>query len=111
MGLLARFFKGKANEFLSREVVTGSLDERLDTLIGLGEAYIVLPGGTGTLLELAKVWELKNKGFLDGQKAIILVGEFWRPLVGIVASDDAESSRSVDVVDGAVEAVRFIIDY
>ena len=111
IGVTCTAFGGKANEYVSREIVTESLDERLDTLIRLGEAYIVLPGGTGTLLELAKVWELKNKGFLDGGKAIILMGEFWKPLVGIVASDDARSGRSVEQVDGAMHAVQLIIDY
>lgn len=110
IGVTCSVFGGKANKYISREIVTKSLDERLDTLIRMGEAYIVLPGGTGTLLELAKVWELKNKGFLDGGKAIILVGEFWKPLVGIVASDDAGSSRSVMQVDGAREALELIID-
>ncbi|MHC4743132.1 MAG: LOG family protein [Planctomycetota bacterium] len=110
IGVTCSAFGGKANECVSREIVTESLDERLDMLIRLGEAYIVLPGGTGTLLELAKVWELKNKGFLDGGKAIILVGEFWKPLVGIVASDDAASSRSVEQVDGAGDAVALIPD-
>jgi len=110
VGVTCSVFKGTANEYVSREIITGSLDERLDTLIELGEAYIVLPGGTGTLLELAKVWELKNKGFPGGVKPIILVGEFWKPLVDIVASDDAKSTRSVDLVDGAVDAVQLIID-
>ena len=58
------FKRGKVNAFISREFVTNSLNERLDKLIELGLAYVVLPGGTGTLLELALVWELKNKGFL-----------------------------------------------
>ena len=49
-------------------------------------AMLSLPGGTGTLLELAAVWELKNKGFLDGGKPIILMGDFWQPLVKLIES-------------------------
>src|SRR3990172_1663563 len=108
IGVTCSAFKGKANEYVSREIVTGSLNERLNTLVKLGRAYIVLPGGTGTLLELAMVWELKNKGFLDGEKPIILLGEFWKPLVDVVASDDFESSRSVEQADGAEQAVELI---
>ena len=103
-------FKGRANEYARREVVTATLDERLDTLIRLGEAYIVLPGGTGTLLELAKVWELKNKGFLLADKPIVLVGEFWKPLVELVATDDADSSSFVEFAEGPEQAVRLIVD-
>ncbi len=110
VGVACSAFKGRANEYVSREIVTKSLDERLDTLIRLGQAYIVLPGGTGTLLELAKVWELKNKGFLDGEKTIILVGEFWKPLVDLVASDDADSREYVKQVGSPVEAIELIMN-
>jgi hypothetical protein len=104
------FTSSKANEYLTREIVTTSLDERLDTLIELGRAYVVLPGGTGTLLELAKVWELKNKGFLRVDKPIILVGGFWRPLVDLVATDDADSRRYVKLADEPGQAVEMIIE-
>lgn len=95
IGVTCSAFKSSANEYVTREIATASLEERLDTLMRIGQAYIVLPGGTGTLLELAMVWELKNKGFLDGAKPIILVGEFWRPLVDLVATDDPRCARSV----------------
>ena len=111
IGVTCSAWKSKANEFVSREIVTASLNERLGKLVELGRAYIVLPGGTGTLLELAMVWELKNKGFLGGEKPIILLGEFWKPLVDVVASDDFESSRSVEQADGVEQAVQLIIDY
>jgi len=104
------FKESRANEYITREVVTGSLDERLDTLIKLGRGYIVLPGGTGTLLELAKVWELKNKGFLEAGKPIILVGGFWKPLLDLVVTDDADSSRYIKCADGPKQAVELIID-
>jgi predicted Rossmann-fold nucleotide-binding protein len=71
----------------------------------------VLPGGTGTLLELAKVWELKNKGFIEADKPIILVGGFWKPLVDLIASDDPESSRYIRQADGPEQVVELIIDY
>ena len=112
IGVTCSAFKSsKANEYVTREIVTNSLDERLDKLIELGQAYIALPGGTGTLLELAKVWELSNKGFLGAEKPIILVGEFWRPLVELVAVDDPRSSRYVKLADGPEQAIRMIIDY
>ena len=105
-------FKGStANEYITREIVADSLDERLDTLIKLGQAYVVLPGGTGTLLELAKVWELKNKGFIEADKPIILVGGFWKPLVDLIAADDPDSSRYIRQADGPKQVVELIIDY
>jgi len=53
---------------------------------------------------------LKNKGFLEGEKPIILVGEFWKPLVEVVASDDADASRFVKQVDSPVEAIELIMN-
>lgn len=111
IGVTCSAFKGsKANEYISREVNTASLDERLDTLIQLGRAYIVLLGGTGTLLELAKVWELKNKGFLKTNKPIILLGSFWKPLVDLVASEDPDSSRFLMLADEPQQAVKLITE-
>jgi len=110
IGVTCSAFKSRrANKYVTREIVTGSLDERLDTLVKLGQAYIVLPGGTGTLLELAKVWELKNKGFLKTDKPIILLGGFWKPLIELIATDDADSNRYVKLADEPKQAVEMII--
>jgi len=112
IGVTCSAFKAsKANQYVTQEIVTESLNERLDTLIRLGRGYVVLPGGTGTLLELAKVWELKNKGFLEADKPIILVGRFWKPLVDLIASDDPSSSQYVQRVDQPEEAVRLIVEH
>ncbi|MHC4657179.1 MAG: LOG family protein [Planctomycetota bacterium] len=109
IGVTCSAFKGsKANKYISREIITDSLDERLDTLLKLGHAYVVLPGGTGTLLELAKVWELKNKGFPDTDKPIILVGGFWLPLLDLIASDDPDSSRHIKQADKPEQVVELI---
>jgi uncharacterized protein (TIGR00730 family) len=111
VGVTCSAFKNStANKYVTREIVTASLDERLDTLIKLGLAYIVLPGGTGTLLELAKVWELKNKGFLKTDKPIILLGGFWKPLVDLVTSDDPDSSRYVKLADRPEQVIKMIVD-
>lgn len=57
-----------------------TLIARMMRLIELGSGYVVLKGGTGTLLELAAVWEHVNKGLLP-QRPIILVGRFWEGVV------------------------------
>jgi predicted Rossmann-fold nucleotide-binding protein len=49
-------------------------------LVDLGDAYIVLKGGTGTLLEFAAVWEFINKRLLR-EKPIVLIGDFWNGVV------------------------------
>jgi uncharacterized protein (TIGR00730 family) len=104
------FGRGKANSYISREVGTETLDERLETLIKLGAGYVVLPGGTGTLLELAMVWELKNKGFMDERKPIILVGDYWKSLVDLVATDDGDSAACVCHAADATEVRDIMVE-
>ena len=109
IGVTCRAFKNSvANEFVTREVVTDSLQERLHNLIKAGRAYVVLPGGTGTLLELASVWELKNKGFLDCDRPVILLGDFWKPLVERVSTDDARCRQYVSFADSPAKVVELL---
>lgn len=68
----------------------------------------MLAGGTGTLLELAMVWELKNKGFLNGWKPIIILGEYWKPLVELVAADDLDAQRHLLIADEPKDVVRLL---
>jgi uncharacterized protein (TIGR00730 family) len=102
------FKRGRANQYVTSELSTTSLNERLNKLIELGDGYVVLPGSTGTLLELAAVWELKNKGFLDGGKPIILLDDFWRPLVKLMAAEDAQSIACVEVAPTPADAVKML---
>jgi len=68
------------NRWIDRVVQTGHLSERLMKLIELGDAYVALKGGTGTLLELVCVWEFVNKGIIP-PRPIVVMGEFWTPVV------------------------------
>ncbi len=109
IGVTCSAFKNsRPNKYISSEIVTANLDERLNKLLELGENYIVLPGGTGTLLELAKIWEIKNKGFLDEDKKIILVGDFWQPLVKLMAKDDPRSEKQLMQAGSPKEAIDFL---
>lgn len=103
------FRRGRANEYLTRQIPTDSLQERIRTLVALGSAYFVLPGGTGTLLELAEVWELKNKCFAAADKPIIIVGDFWSDLIGLMEQVDPECVKCVAVAGGPRQAVEMLI--
>jgi uncharacterized protein (TIGR00730 family) len=103
------FGRSGPNPFISREIQTHSLEERLARLVELGRAFVVLPGGTGTLLELAQVWELKNKRLAGQGKPIIIWRSFWEPLVEMMRSADPDCMASVQPV-GSVEAVLQILE-
>jgi uncharacterized protein (TIGR00725 family) len=109
IGVTCSAFKsGGANQYTSEEIKTGSLEERLQTLVRLGQAYIVLGGSTGTLLELAMVWELKNKGFINKDKPIILVGGFWKPLVRLITECEPVASLHLQQAETAEQAIDFL---
>jgi predicted Rossmann-fold nucleotide-binding protein len=108
IGVTCKKFAAKPNNFISHEVSTDSLEQRLKTLVKLGQAYVVLPGATGTLLELAMVWELKNKGFLKPEKPIILLGGFWKPLREMIAAEEPKVRQCVRIADSP-EQVRDIL--
>jgi uncharacterized protein (TIGR00730 family) len=77
IGVITKFFAGSAaNAWIERVEIVETFVDRLMRLISLGDAYVVLKGGTGTLLELAAVWEMMNKNVLP-QKPIVAVGGFW----------------------------------
>ncbi len=80
IGVLTEFFGRKANDFIGKTIVMKTHTDRLLKLVELGEAFIVLRGSTGTLLELATVWEYLNKGIL-ADKPVIILGEFWAKVV------------------------------
>ncbi|AQT68367.1 LOG family protein ORF6 in fasciation locus [Anaerohalosphaera lusitana] len=108
IGVTCTAFKSSANEFVTQEIPTDALEGRLRKLVQLGEAYVVLPGGTGTLLELAEVWELKNKRFFAADKPVIILGEFWKPLVELMKQQDEKCDKCLSFAADPDEAVEII---
>jgi len=107
IGVTAAVFRSAANAWVEEEIRVATWQERLLKLVELGDGYVVLPGGTGTLVELAVVWEWINKGFLAARPVVVL-GEFWRPVIEVipVAELRANPVLRVETVDEAVERLR-----
>ena len=80
-----------ANAFIRQEIPTFDLLARLNTLVRLASAYVVLPGGTGTLLELALVWELLNKRMIRRAAPLVLLGKHWGPVVELVRREQPDA--------------------
>src|SRR5271157_153804 len=79
-GVTAEFFGRKVNQWVDVEVRKKTWEERLFELIRLADGFAVCKGGTGTLVELAVVWEMLNKSVMAG-KPIAVVGDFWQPIL------------------------------
>ena len=110
IGVVTRFFSTRANTYIDKKIMTGTHIDRLMKLIKLGDAYVILRGGTGTLVELATVWEYMNKHVVD-VKPIIVVGKFWSPVVQTLAEELAfegkgDATKYVTVVSSAQECVK-----
>jgi hypothetical protein len=76
----------KVNPYVDREIRMPSYGERLLELLRLGDGYVVLRGGSGTLAELFLAWEMVKNTSLPG-RPIILFGAQWRRIVDILARE------------------------
>ncbi len=111
----------KPNKYIDREIKTKNIFERINVMMKESNGFIVLPGGTGTLLELAAVLEHINKGLMQ-PKPIIALGDYWKNVAEILAeevilnktvkaSSDILSCRDlITFVDTPEEAVDALLD-
>ncbi|HUC54313.1 MAG TPA: LOG family protein [Candidatus Cybelea sp.] len=80
-GVTAEFFKtAKLNAWIDVEVRAKTWEERLFELIRRADAFVACKGGTGTLVELAIVWEMLNKAVMTA-KPFAVLGNFWQPVL------------------------------
>jgi uncharacterized protein (TIGR00725 family) len=80
-GVTAEFFKdAKLNSWIDVEVRRSTWEERLFELIRMAHGFVACKGGTGTLVELAVVWEMLNKSVM-GRKPFAVLGDFWQPVL------------------------------
>jgi len=99
-GVTAEFFGKTTNAWVDVEVRKKAWDERLFTLIEMGDGFVACKGGTGTLVELAAVWEMLNKGVM-ARRPMVALGSFWRPILDRVREvEQGPGSRAWGEADG-----------
>jgi len=74
------FFRSRANRWVDQETRVATWQDRLFELVRLGDGYVACKGGTGTLVELAVVWEMLNKKAMEYRPFVVL-GDFWQPIL------------------------------
>jgi uncharacterized protein (TIGR00730 family) len=72
-------FEQSSNPFVEQAFEHGTFFTRLHQFVLMSDAYIVAPGGIGTLLETAMIWQLLQVRHLD--VPLIVAGEMWKDLV------------------------------
>jgi uncharacterized protein (TIGR00730 family) len=80
LAVTSSFFKPRANRWVDEEITMPTWQERLFELVRLGDGYVACKGGTGTLVELAVVWEMLNKKAMEHRPFVVL-GNFWQPIL------------------------------
>ena len=108
-GVTVDLWEKDPNPYITVEIREEKLFERITKLIELGDAYVILQGGTGTLLELAAIWEYANKN-LQPEKPIICHSQMWKEIVEVMNQQIKLENRRTDLVKCA-ESVDEIVGY
>ena len=93
LAVTSSFFRSRANRWVEEEMRVATWQERLFELVRLGDGYVACKGGTGTLVELAVVWEMLNKGAME-QRPFVVLGDFWQPILDRVREVERGSESS-----------------
>jgi uncharacterized protein (TIGR00730 family) len=95
--------RGRPNAWVQEATVAKDLADRLRLLRDSSDAWIFLPRGLGTMLELLWMAEsvVKNEA---AARPFVLVGEYWHRLVDSALAEAASSTGA----DALRHAVRFV---
>lgn len=102
-GVTLEVFPTPPNNTLSEEKRASHFFERMQILIEEPHAYLVLPGGLGTLAELAMTWDLLAIKILE-PRPLILYGDCWQPLMATI------KEQLVMSVDHGFECIHYCKD-
>lgn len=109
-------FEQAANPFVDDVFSHGTFFTRLHQFVLMSDAYVVVPGGIGTLLETTMIWQLVQVRQLN--TPLVLVGPMWRGLIDwarsqmlrpgfeLAGKDDFEIPICVNTTDEALAVVR-----
>jgi uncharacterized protein (TIGR00730 family) len=76
--------------------IVGSMHERKALMADLAGAFVALPGGAGTLEEIAEQWTWAQLGVHGKPCGFLDVRGFWQPLLGAVAHMRDEGFLAAD---------------
>ena len=109
-GRIEQFRGARVNPWLTDTIHYESLEERIVHLVRNNEAMIALPGGIGTLTELAFAWNLMQVGELP-QRPLVLMGEMWQETLKAFVQPEyvtAENQAMISFARTPDEAVDII---
>jgi hypothetical protein len=100
------------NEWVMEEIRYETLQDRLLHLVENNDGMIVLPGGIGTLSEMALAWSLMQVGEIE-DRPLSLLGPTWRET--IAAFNDPAAIRPQHMLllhfaDSPASSVSFVVE-
>jgi uncharacterized protein (TIGR00730 family) len=110
-------FEQEVNPFVEEAFEHKTFFSRLHHFVLTSDAFVVVPGGIGTVLELMMVWQLLQVKHVEGVP-LILVGKMWPGLVNwaktsllttqppLASPEDMTIPQCVDTADEAIALVR-----
>src|SRR5678815_548285 len=110
-------FEQNGNAFVSDAFEHRTFFTRLHQFVIASDAFIVAPGGVGTVLETMMIWQLLQVRHLDNTP-LILVGKLWPPLVEwvkdsmlsfetpLINADDVDIPKCVANADEAIAIIK-----
>jgi uncharacterized protein (TIGR00730 family) len=109
-------FEQDVNPFVEQAFEHGTFFTRLHHFVLVSDAFVVMPGGIGTVLESMMIWQLLQVRHLY-DVPLVFVGPMWRELIEwarrFMLRPGFELASAVDLeiprcVDGAAEAVALV---
>ena len=110
-------FEQEINPFVRQAYAHRTFFSRLHHFVLVSDAFVVVPGGIGTMLELSMVWQLLQVRNLE-HAPLILVGRMWADLVAwarqyllrpdseLASPEDLQIPRCVDTAEQAMAIIR-----
>ncbi len=105
----------KSNEYQDTSLDFRHFFSRKVMFVKYASAYVVMPGGFGTLDELAEILTLMQTGKCRRFPIILMGKDFWEPLIdwfkntlveeGTISSDDLNLFKIIDDADKVVDTI------
>jgi uncharacterized protein (TIGR00730 family) len=88
VGVLPEFLRGLevAHSGLTELRIVPTMHDRKRVMFELADAFVVLPGGFGTVDETIEVVTWRQLGLHDKPVVVVDVGGFWQPLRALIAA-------------------------
>ena len=102
----------KLNRWVKEEIQYRTLVERVVHLVNNNEGMIVLPGGIGTLSEMALAWSLMQVQEIN-RRPLILLGQMWSDTIDIFAYPEYVAKDHLALIHYAgtpAEAIDVLLD-